>query len=208
MNRRLLKISLFILIPLRILGQENQLYPCVDFSSVRKQIKSYNEAFDVKIKSLLKDDFVVRFIAKPSFYPEYLFQVERLNKSKGVIHTFIFQESLWESKNRDSVKVKSYERDINIELANKIDILFKIVTDSAKINRNASIIGFDGNNYFFIRQVSSSEMNCGNVWSPSETNPLGELVDVCEELIKYSRGEDVIPELLNEKISKLSLRLE
>ena len=180
----------------------------MDLGNEIKQIKSYNEAFESKIKSILNDEFVVRFISKPSSSPEYLFQIEKSDDSQRKLHTLILHENLWRSKNRDSVKVHSYKRDFNCEISNQLDQLFKIATDSTKFKRIFSINGEDGTFYYFIRQTSISDMNCGMVWSPPKASTLRELVAICEEIIRYGTGENVKIELISEKINILSLRLK
>ncbi|MFC0878868.1 hypothetical protein ACE01N_19890 [Saccharicrinis sp. FJH2] len=200
MNRSIY-IMLLLLFITKIYGQDKYLNPCIGLSTDIEQIKRYNEDLDKIINSKLSTNYKVRFIAQPSFSSEYCFQIEKDSLYK--IQSIIFQENLWSSKNRDSVRFQHFENIINYNLALKIDDLFDKITSSA-MNRNEYFGGGeDGQIYIFYKQTETGEKNCGECWSPSEGTPLFELVSICNTLINLSKNENSDNTNLNVQIDKL-----
>lgn len=182
-------------------GQENRLFPCVDFSDEINQIKKYNGHLEEVLMNNFKEDYIVRFIAKPTCNPEYAFQIREIDTANFEITAIFFQENLWNTQSIDSVIVEVRNRNINRKLALKIDALFNVFIDSLS-DRNALGIGEDGISYIFIRK-SKNGVKCGETWSPNETSPLGELVYICKVLTEYVKGEDVEVVKIQKIINKL-----
>jgi len=198
----------FLLI--KVCGQKNYLNPCIDWGQEIKQIKAYNERFERKLNLELSQDFMIRFIAKPTFSPEYAFQIEKVNDEEYKLIAILFQENLCsvKNKNRDSINIDSFDRIISFELASSLDILFKKATDSSSVKKDFIFGGTDGVNYYFYRQSESSEINCGECWSPSKGTPLFELVTICDTIIHYAKGESIEISDINKRIENLFDNIE
>ena len=198
--------SLFILISLRIIGQENYLTPCVDFGSTICEITFYQEGFNKAINRSFNEDYMLRFIAQPSFTPEYAVQVRKINDKYYEIETQIFRENFWEFNNRDSVQVDFFYKALDQEVALHLDSLFNKATAEVH-SRDASVSGLDGEQYFFFRQ-SAGEVRCGSTWSPNIFSPLGRLIIICNDLIQYSLGNTIDLIIMKEEIVKLCDEIE
>jgi len=196
----------FLLI--KVCGQENFLNPCIDWGQVIKQIKAYDESFEKKLRLELNQDFMIRFIAKPAFSPEYAFQIEKVKNEEYKLIAILFQEKFWSAKNRDSINVDSFDRIISFELASLLDILFKKATDSSSVRKYGIIAGIDGVNYYFYRRSESTEIKCGECWSPSKGTPLFELVNICDNIIQYAKRESIENNDINKRIENLYNNIE
>ncbi|HOQ78591.1 MAG TPA: hypothetical protein PLB65_08420 [Candidatus Cloacimonas sp.] len=192
-------LILLLMGSLNSMGQ-NSLTPCVDFSNEINQIKKYNEHLEKVLMNNLKEDYIIRFIAKPTYKPEYAFQIRKIDNSNFEIEAVFFQENLW---NVQSINPSVYvrKRNINKELVLKIDALFKVFTNSIS-NKDALVIGEDGTSFIFKRKTKDGA-RCGETWSPNETSPLGKLVCICNVLTEYAKGEYVELEKVHENINKL-----
>ncbi len=188
-------------------GQENRLFFCVDFGDEMNQIKKYNSHLEEVLMNNFKDDYILRFIAKPTSNPEYAFQISEIDTANFEITAVFFQENLWttlwNTQSIDSVIVEMRNRNINKKLALKIDALFNVYTDSLS-DGNALGIGEDDTSYIFIRK-SKNEVKCGETWSPNKSSPLGELIYICEILTEYVKGKDDELIKVQEMINKFNL---
>jgi len=186
-------------------GQENRLSPCVDFGDEINQIKKYNRHLEEVLVNNFKEDYIVRFIAKPTSNPEYAFQIREIDTANFEITAVFFQENLWNTlwntQSIDSVIVEVRNRNLNKKLALKIDALFNVFTKSLS-DRNTLGIGEDDISYIFIRK-SKNGVKCGETLSPNEPSPLGELIYICNVLTEYVKEEDVEVVKVQEIINKL-----
>lgn len=169
--------------------QENYLNTCFDFGSQIEQINEYNNDLESVINSKLNPNYIIRYIAKPSFSPEYLFQIEKQNNTY-TLKTIIFKENLWYCTNRDFIKLDYWEEKIDYVTAIKLDRLFTKVTTSAESRQESSISGIDGVTYMFYKQLNTEENYCGECWSPSKNTPLYDLVAICNSIIEMSKNND------------------
>jgi len=201
-SHRMIKgiLILLLMVSLNLMGQENSLYPCVGFSNKINQIKKYNEQLEKVLMNNLEEDYIIRFIAKPSYNPEYAFQIRKIDSTNFEIEAVFFHENLWNVQSiNPSIDVR--KRYINKELVLKIDALFKVFTNTIS-NKYALGIGEDGTSFIFKRKTIDGVI-CGETLSPNDTSPLGKLVCICNVLTVYAKGEDVELEKLHESINKL-----
>lgn len=205
------RIICFILITCsitRINGQEDFLNPCVDWGKEINQIKLYDEFFNKTLDKLIDQTYLLRFIAKPSFDPEYMFQIEKTENNKYSLQTILFHENLWYTKNRDSIKFEAFKRFISYDLVLYLDSLFKKATNAAMIRKTSFLAGEDGENYYFFRQSIYSDISCGQCWSPSNGTPLDELINICDKLISFAKNDTVNIEEIKDRIDKLYSKIE
>ncbi len=188
------------MVSLNSMGQENSLSPCVDFSNEINQIKKYNEQLEKVLMNNLEEDYIIRFIAKPTYNPEYAFQIRKIDSTNFEIEAVFFHENLWNVQSiNPSIDVR--KRYINKELVLKIDALFKVFTNTIS-NKYTLFIGEDCSSFIFKRKTIDGVI-CGETWSPNDTSPLGKLVCICKVLTEYAKGEDVELEKVHESINKL-----
>lgn len=209
--KKSLLLVLIVLIHSNLIAQDNKLYQCSDLSNEIKKIKIYNDNLDSLLNNNLNDNYKIRFISKPSFAPEYGFQIFKDTTENHKLQAFLFKENLWNllysAKNPDSLKIDIYNKKISDNLVTNIDTLFKILTDSVKIRGTSLPSGFDGITYQFIRKTNEGCI-CGETWSPENDTPLGELIQICNALMKYAKGDDINIDALNRRIIYLYDKVE
>ena len=185
-NKRHCKAAFLLLLictSVQSVGQD-YLYPCVIESKII-EIKSYNEKLAEVLQSRLRSDYIVRFLAKPTVDPEYTFQINETNTSKYAIEALSLTTNLWNTKNADSLLI--YNTTVSKSLGEAIILMFHKLTSS--ISKDAVGRGLDGISYTFLDN-SVGEIRCGETWSPKENSVLGEIIKVCNDLVKCAKGAD------------------
>ena len=186
--RNIITIAIILLMALGLKAQENNLTPCTAIDNEIKQILLYNKDLEKILLNEFKDEFILRFIAKPTFEPEYAFQIWKDSCLNMKISAIRLQENLWNSQERGSVAVFYFRRNIDKQLALEVDALFKLFTGS--VQNEAFGFGLDGITFIF-KSRSKDEVKCGKAWSPDKDSPLGELVFICNTLTDYAMGKDI-----------------
>lgn len=177
-----------VLIVSKSIGQINKLTPCVDLRTI-KRINQYDENLEKIFRENFKEDYILRFVAKPSFSPEYAFQINKIEDTNFEIAVLILHENLWYIKNNDSIQFTVISKNINFNLISSIDTLFRILTDSVS---GVEAIGYgeDGVTYCF-KYKSRDVVKCGEAWSPAENSLLDDVIQICDNLILYAQGKNV-----------------
>ncbi len=178
----------FVLIVSKSMGQINKLTPCVDLRTINR-INQYNENLEKIFRENLKEDYMLRFVAKPSFNPEYAFQINKIEDANFEIAVLILHENLWNIQNNDSIQFSVISKRINCDFISSMDTLFRILTDSVS---GVEAIGYgeDGVTYSF-KYKSGDVVKCGEAWSPEDNSLLGDVVQICDNLILYAQGKNV-----------------
>jgi len=205
--KKIFYLILIILVTVDIYGQDKYLNPCIDFGGEIEQINKYNQDLETLINSRFKQDYLIRFIAKPSFSSEYSFQIEK-DSLNYMIKTIMFQENIWYSKNRDSIKLNFTEMIIDSLMVKSIDRLYDKITSSAMNRKEWIGGGEDGETYLFYKTTNVGLKNCGECWSPSEGTPLFELVSICNSLIDKTEKKNADFENVIERINLLYDKIE
>lgn len=187
---------------LTLQGQDFHLNPCPDLGDEKDtQFRRYNENFSRILKDNFEEDYLVRFTAKPFIDPEFAFQIRKIDSMNYELSAVVFTENLWDAHLMDSVKADVQNRHINRTLAVKIDALFNVFIDSV-LKNEIIVTVLDGTSYTFSHKTENTE-KCGETSDPIIDSPLGELVGICEVLMKYAKGEDIDLKKLDKRISKL-----
>lgn len=168
-------------------GQGVSISPCVHFGDEIPAIREYNEKLERLLSEGLNADYIVRFIAKPSIEPEYVFQIDEIDSSEFEISTLTLRSNLWNTKNVDSIFCK--KREIKEDLVIEISTLFKILIGSVSA-KNAYGVGEGGITYNFFYS-SEGTIRCGEVATHSKNSLLNEVIQVCDNLMQYAQGEDI-----------------
>jgi hypothetical protein len=191
-------IMMFVIFfSLRSRAQEN-LVQCFSIPKDIIENEPYYENLDKIINNILEKQYIVEYIVKPTFSPEYAFQIVETDNSGFEISAIYLQENLWYSKIADSVKIHTYKRTIDKDLTVKIDRLFKLFLDSIP-NKIIYVAGNDGISYQFKRQENNN-IKCGETWSPYKDSPVKELVTICDIIMDYVKGEDISIQYIANKI--------
>ena len=186
--KRLIQTILVMFVVTNMYAQHNFLDPCIEIERIQK-IKTYNAELDSKINAELSNNYLIRFIVKPAFSPEYAFQIEK-DSLHYVIKTLKFRNNLWNSKSWEAVKVDYNQTNLDSMVALNIDRLFNKITSSAIKRKTASGMGEDGVTYNFYKMTSKGVINCGECWSPAKGTSLYKLVSICNSLSELKSNEN------------------
>ena len=111
-------IIILITIPLNLASQNTTVK--TDSSDFGKMINNYSQNLSFLINNNLSSDYIVRFIAHPSFDPEYAFQIKKTDNSSYEISTITFRENIWNANNLDYVVKSINRRNISKKLPQKL----------------------------------------------------------------------------------------
>lgn len=189
--------------PIISYGQMESFFPCVDLSESIQQIKEYNKNLEKVCISTFNQNFLIRFIAKPSFDPEYAFQIFQENDSAFIIEAFEMKANLWYNKRPDSINY--YCRVMNTEALREIESLFKMLINNAQ-NKNAFNSGFDGVEYNFLCNTDEV-IKCAQAQSLYTNSTLSEVLEIVDDLMLYAKDKNYDASPLEEKIKSLCIRM-
>jgi len=201
--KRVTFIVIVLLTSIMSYGQRDAFFPCVDVSESIPQIKEYNKNLEKVFISTFKQGFILRFIAKPSFDPEYAFQIHQLCDSAFVIEALKMNTNIWDTKKTDSINY--YCRAIDTKLLQVIESLFKVLINNAQ-NKSAFMAGVDGVEYNFLYN-SDKGIKCVQAQSLYTNSTLSEVLEVIDDLMLYAQNEDYDASLIEEKIKSLCMRI-
>ena len=175
-------IIILITIPLNLASQNTTVK--TDSSDFGKMINNYSQNLSFLISNNLSDDYIIRFIAHPSFDPEYAFQIKKTDNSSYEISTIAFKENIWYATNLDYVVKSINRRNISKKITLEIDTLFNVFIDSL------SSIGtpISGDITYHLISKSNNKIKFIAINLRENTHML--IIEICELLMKYA--EDVI----------------
>lgn len=166
--------------------------------------------------SELPERYELRYIVKPSFDHEYVFQISREEKKEDLTAVLLMGEnSIW----YDVVSRKPYEQDVNLKDEKKgfdkenpppiskkdfkirryesiisendfekIKELMDIIILQTEYYPSSDFIVTDGTTYFFT--VWLDGFKSGKTWSPTEGSNMKKLVSIFEEMSKRTENKD------------------
>lgn len=183
-------------------GQINHVSPCYDFSDQIPQIKEYNQNLENVLISNFNEEYLIRFIARPSFDPEYAFQICQAEDSAFIIEAFEMKANLWNNKRPDSID--SFKREIDITLKGELIALFSHIIDSQTkyLIRSQE----DGEQYNFMANTSEG-LKCAQAESADVNSALYEVIEIMDELMRYARDKDKGAASIRKKIKSLCMRI-
>jgi hypothetical protein len=160
----------------------------------------YSNIRKVLLKDL-SDTPDVRFLTLPSFSPEYVLDLNYDKKTEEYYLIFrVCESQIWTHENGKNIKVKEYKKKIDKNNYILIVDLFQTVVKETKYSKDA-MIGIDGTDYYFM--VFDNGIKAGKVWSPNENSKMGRLVEIGNDLIKFTRDKSKFNNSLKEKIELL-----
>lgn len=142
-----------------------------------------------------------RYIAKPAFFAEYGWSLQRDSSGKCVLianrcNTNVYYAQLYKEK----IEVESYRREISDSLALLLHTMFFLATSST---REPASLGNDGVSYYFYSYRKENGMRSGHTWSPAEGTVIASLVNFSDAILKYATGVFIEEEELNLVAKKL-----
>jgi hypothetical protein len=166
-----------------------------------------------QVKEILFKDLSYRPMAQlviiPSFSKEVVWQIYQPQDSDKYYSIFrTGTANIW--YNQYEVKPKKIEAitkevEISKETAELINDLFTAAVYTVKYASEDGTIGLDGTTYYF--SVFYYGMKSGTTWSPSKDSKMGQLVEICQELINSTEKEEKPNANLLESIKQLTLDL-
>lgn len=181
-----------------------QFFPCVDLSESIPQMKVYNENLEKIFISNFKQEFIVRLIAKPSFDPEYAFQIYQVDDSAFAIETFEMKANLWYTGRTDLINY--YCRDIDTKLLQEIESLFKSLINNAQ-NKSPFMAGLDGVTYNFLYNTNDV-IKCVETCYIDNNSIMDEIIQIVDTLMLYAKDKDYHASPIEERIKSLCMRIE
>ena len=154
----------------------------------------------------LTDSPKARFFIKPSFEPESVLDIEYDYKLDEYCMVYqVVSESIWDSENKKSIKVKRFEKEISANTAELIISLFsKAVSTTKKPIKDND--GNDGTDFYFT--VRDGHQISGKIWSPKKGSKMRELVEVSNEIIKIMTDEEKTVFNLNSRLTGQIINLK
>ena len=173
--------------------------------------------YDLKLReyflSELPERYELRYIVKPSFEYEYVFQINRIENSDNlkvilliggnsiwndVVSRKPYEENPYSEKGKvgfdkdnpppipkDKFKIKRYEASLSTQDFHVIKDLMDIVILQTKYTPPTGLIGTDGTTHFF--SVSLDWYKSGQIWSPKEGSKMDRLIKIFEEMCKRTK---------------------
>ncbi|WP_118976802.1 hypothetical protein [Taibaiella koreensis] len=132
-----------------------------------------------KLIDTVDDRYTLRMIAKPSFTPEYLFQVRK--KDSGYLVTYkVTTENIWYARHRDKVGINVKSGTLSSDDFELLRQLYRSVIDKVNYPVNATSI-YDGVAYLFSIKDRDGRAS-GYTVSPYDTT-LNAMIALTESLI-------------------------
>jgi hypothetical protein len=162
---------------------------CTDWGKEIPQIKLYIKGLNKILLDNFSEKPLARYVVRPSFDPEYCFQIEQLEGNSYILKVTYLRTNYWYLKNRDTINPVRVEKKISSEFAQNIGTLFEKALDSVD-HRPGIIEGIDGVEYFLYKYSENRKISCGRTWSPSKGSKMYELIDICDRIVNYAKSED------------------
>ena len=189
----------------RLAAQIDYLEPVRPFSTYKGELGDYYR----NVFSLLNTDFqkqpYARFVAIPSFSPEYAMSVERRNGCYTLISNTL-SRTYWQAE-KGTVKVDTKSVVISASLYRSLGAIFRLVTEQIQ-DLDGSSAGLDGVVYYFFSADAKGKEQMGRKWSPAKGTLMERLVLVCQSAYMLSRGENISEPTLAEEAAALLKKLQ
>ncbi len=186
-------ILLLISLQLSTFGQsgEDHLEPTEGyFSLYRHQYEYYPFIYKYLIKDLAWDP-VARILTIPSFSGENVLSIERVgpeDKKFKVIYKTC-KESIWYKKDKGSIEVLSFEKDIDSTTVELLRKIFEKVLADTRYNCKGRF-GLDGVTYVFTGFSLGFGVRSGEIWSPANGTKMHDLIELGDLLIELAKTEN------------------
>ncbi len=150
---------------------------------------NYEYEYHSNIREILLKDFdeysQIRYIVTPSFEPEFALEITRDSTSKYYVNYHHTNKKIWRVKDKSSIEILKIKKGIPAESAILVEELFnKALAQTRYIHKD--LIGGDGIRYYFFNNFES-----GTTWSPKQGTRMEQLVNICNDLIKFANSNEI-----------------
>ena len=202
------KIVFFILLltlSFRLTAQIDYLEPVKPFTTYTGELGEYYR----NVFSLLNTGFqqqpYARFVAIPSFSPEYAMSVEKKGGRYCLVSNTL-SRTYWQAE-KGTVTVDTRSVVISSSLYQSLGAIFRTVTSQVQ-DLDGSTAGLDGVVYYFTSTDAKGTNQMGRKWSPKKGSLMDRLVLVCQSAYMLSRGEDISEQAVAEEAAALLKELQ
>lgn len=167
------------------------------------QIESYYNSLDSIFQTRLGDDYLFRLTVLPSIEPEYVMQIELVEK-QYYLRAISFNKNLWYEKNIANIHVEECFIELETQTTEQVLLLSKHFIE----NRMDSVfIGptTDGDLYRFETRENGT-ITCGQIWDPIPDCPLNQFCRLCAYYKDWSLTENK-SKMIESEINKLIIML-
>ena len=186
-------------------AQIDYLEPVKPFTTYTGELGEYYR----NVFSLLNTGFqqrpYARFVAIPSFSPEYAMSVEKKN-GRCLLIANTLSRTYWQAE-KGTVKVETKSVEISQSLYQSLGAIARLVTSQIQ-DLDGSTAGLDGVVYYFSSTDAKGKEMMGRKWSPMKGTLMERLVLVCQSTYMFSQGENISEQALAEEATALLKELE
>ena len=199
-------ISLLLLtLSFRLSAQIDYLEPVKPFTTYTGELGEYYR----NVFSLLNTGFqqppYARYVAIPSFSPEYAMSVEKKN-GRCLLIANTLSRTYWQAE-KGTVKVETKSVPISQSLYQSLGAIARLVTSQIQ-DMDGSTAGLDGVVYYFSSTDAKGKEIMGRKWLPMKGTLMERLVLVCQSAYMLSQGENISEQALAEEANALLKELE
>lgn len=196
---------LFLAFSFCLSAQIDYLEPVKPFSTYAGELGEYYR----NVFSLLNTGFqrqpYARFVAIPSFSPEYAMSVEKKN-GRCMLISNTLSRTYWQAE-KGTVKAETKSIAIDQSLYQSLGAIFRLVTSQIQ-DLDGSTAGLDGVVYYFSSTDAKGKELMGRKWSPRKGTLMERLVLVCQSAYMLSKGENISEQAVAEEAAALLEELE
>ncbi|WP_195406503.1 energy transducer TonB [Bacteroides congonensis] len=189
----------------RLMAQIDYLEPVRPFSTYKGELgEYYRNVFSLLNTGFQKQPYG-RFVAIPSFSPEYAMSVEKRNGRYSLISNTL-SRTYWQAE-KGTVGVETKSVVISASLYQSLGAIFRLVTEQIQ-DLDGSSAGLDGIVYYFFSTDANGKEQMGRKWSPAKGTLMERLVLVCQSAYMLSKGENISEPTLAEEAAALLKSLQ
>ena len=196
---------LLLTLSFRLVAQIDYLEPVRPFSTYKGELgEYYRNVFSLLNTGFQKQPYG-RFVAIPSFSPEYAMSVEKKNGRYSLISNTL-SRTYWQAE-KGTVGVDTKSVVISASLYQSLGAIFRLVTEQIQ-DLDGSSTGLDGIVYYFFSTDAKGKEQMGRKWSPAKGTLMERLVLVCQSAYMLSKGENISEPTLAEEAAALLRTLQ
>lgn len=184
----------------RLAAQIDYLEPVKPVDAYAGELGEYYRNVFSLLNTGLSPQPYARFVAIPSFSPEYAMSVEKKNGRCYLISNTL-SRTYWQAE-KGTVKVNTKSVLVSPSLYQSLGTIFRLVTSQVQ-DLDGSSAGLDGVVYYFISTDAKGKEQIGRKWSPKKGTLMERLVLVCQSAYMLSKGENISEQALAEEASAL-----
>ncbi len=203
--KKIVFILLLLTFSFRLAAQIDYLEPVRSFSTYKGELgEYYRNVFSLLNTGFQKQPYA-RFVAIPSFSPEYAMSVEKRN-GRCVLVSNTLSRTYWQA-DKETVRVETKSVVISTSLYCSLGTIFRLITEQVQ-DLDGSSAGLDGVVYYFFSTDAKGKEQTGRKWSPAKGTLMERLVLVCQSAYMLSKGENLSEPTLAEEASALLKALQ